>query len=255
MKRNAFVLAIAVLAPAAAMAATGIANSVHDLSAGSAASVKSTTETETCKFCHTPHHAKGSHYIFNKTRSTASYTYSDNASGKTAGGTLLPTSLVGYWSALCMGCHDGTVAIGDVANAGDGVAGIIPNVTSSKPGSVIGGFLAAGAMGYIGTDLAKNHPIGVPYAGQSFTRNGTAVTSGIPASQVGTGYGGYWPVAAGVTQPGSGVAGIVLAVGDKGQGVGIECSTCHDVHNSKGNEYLTIVNNTQSSLCRGCHAK
>ena len=35
----------------------------------------------------------------------------------------------------------------------------------------------------------------------------------------------------------------------------LECSSCHDVHNKYGNNYLLVKDNAGSALCLTCHDK
>jgi predicted CXXCH cytochrome family protein len=265
MTRNVWSFLVAATLPCAAIA-SGVVGSKHDLSSLSGNTTKATTDTETCKFCHSPHHLPSNRLLFNKTRSVASYTWGGSATATTAGGTILPTSLVGHRSALCMGCHDGTVAVGAVFNAGNGSAGVI--AVSGNTAS--GGFLnagpglltrtiVAGTQNPDGTaaggsaDINGNHPFGIPYAGSTyFGVSSTEPADGSP--------GDYWPVASGATAPSAeyiatGAAAISLVPGTGGAGLGVECGTCHDVHNLKDNNKLTIIKNDQSALCRSCHVR
>lgn len=266
MKRNLWALLAAATLPCASFAAgtaPGIVGSKHDLSfvAGNTNNIRGTTDTETCKYCHSPHHVPSQSLLFNKTLSVATYAWAGSNLGKTTRGTALPTSLVNHSSALCMGCHDGTVAIGAVFNAGGGVPGVI----AVSGIGVTGGFMTSGsgllttgavqgtlspagnAVGGSG-DLGGNHPFGIPYAGATYF----GVTSTEPATGA---QGAYWAIAAGATTPsaayiGTGAAAIKLA-----SGTGIECATCHDVHNALGTDKLTVISNNQSALCRSCHVR
>jgi hypothetical protein len=150
-------------------------------------------------------------------------------------------------SLACLSCHDGTVAINQLAT-----------------GAYIGGISSGGITNNanLGTDLTHTHPI-------SFTYD--------PAL-VGTGPGQdqwlYNPDTTLVLQPDSGpfvpgnnptITGFLLT-SDSGSNHRMECSSCHDVHNQKGSPYdpinnpkLVIINGTKggvgSLLCRSCHNK
>ena len=213
--------------PAAAFAATGIKNSKHDLSSASANTVKATAETQTCKFCHTPHTGLGSGIVplLNKTGGTKGFTTT-----ATSAGTALPTSLSGV-SNVCLGCHDGTVAIGAVQNGG-------PIAMSTVGGFVdAAGKLQGTSFAYLGgTDLSNSHPVGIPYSGMT---GSSAATAGYNAAS-----------GASVTDGTS----TVQLFGSAGA-YKIECASCHDVHNEKGNTNLLMVNNAGSALCFTCHKK
>lgn len=86
-----------------------------------------------------------------------------------------------------------------------------------------GGMITGGAN--LGTSLSNDHPIGIEYV------TGSAVARGLK-------------------DPGSVPAAAALIVSGK-----VECSSCHDVHNTLGNTALVRVDNAASALCITCHAK
>jgi predicted CXXCH cytochrome family protein len=141
-----------------------LANSKHDLSSGGGSTIKASDTTEICVFCHVPHNAQATTRapLWNHTLSTSTMTWNPV---NTTRNTVLPTSLSGDLqpSAACLGCHDGTVALGDVLNAGPyTVTGT--NVTSGKLNSSSNAYIDVGNM-------EENHPIGVskPAAKTGFT--------------------------------------------------------------------------------------
>jgi predicted CXXCH cytochrome family protein len=255
--KKLLVAALALL-PALAFAADpaavtpGIANSKHNFGTNTNAQ---STDGQICKYCHTPHHAQTTRGIWNHTKTTATYSYSDNAAAKSWEGTPLMTTInASQYSATCLSCHDGTVALGDLTNAGGGVAGIASfsgtNVTADK---------LSGGPAYFGTDLKGNHPIGVPYAGQTYFGRASAVK---PA-ELGA-MGGYYtqtsgltnaPAVAGDTQPISLARDSSVSGTGAAPTFGVECSTCHNPHNSEGINYMLRVTTNQSALCRSCHMK
>ncbi len=112
----------------------------HNLSTSGPGPVKATGTTEICVFCHTPHNAAPVAPLWNQTLSTATYTpYASSTMNAVPG---VPQGA----SKLCLSCHDGTVAIGSTAGAGQ-----IPmqGLTSGK---------LAGASS-LGTNLGDDHPI------------------------------------------------------------------------------------------------
>lgn len=268
MKKLALLLA---LAPGLALAATipstgtnetlnpptaGIVNTPHNFSSNPAAT---SADGEICKYCHTPHYSQGSHLIFNKTKSTQAINWGTQGTTPittTSEGTTLPTSLVGHYSASCMGCHDGTVALGDVSNAGGGPAGVV-NFSGT---GVTGNKLSTASWAEKTFDqgnLAGNHPIGVPYPGTgTYTVNGVSIVAfGNTTFQ--TGAGEYYTVDAnGYVQPSgsnAAVAGVVpISLAMK---KGVECSTCHNPHGSEGIEYMLRATLKSSALCLSCHNK
>ncbi len=112
----------------------------HNLSVSGPGPVKSTTMTEICVFCHTPHNANPATPLWNQALSTTNYTpYTSTTMNATAG---VPTGS----SKLCMSCHDGTVALGSTATKGQ-----IPMQGLS------GGRLTGASS--LGPNLGDDHPI------------------------------------------------------------------------------------------------
>lgn len=265
-------LVAGVFLPATALAQ--IRNSDHDLSFSSTTTVKNqnATENQICKYCHTPHRAQSTQLVWNHTASTTtSWTWGNDLDGaaltKTTAGTTLPTGLKSG-SKRCLGCHDGTVAIGDVSNAGDGAAGVIPGLASIGTfTNAAGRLIDATHMVGVGGSMGGNHPVSIPYAGQTayngLNSGSGAIADGNP--------GNYYAVAtascgsptgvctAGPTTDGRDGTKINLIPNTPGgtTNVGIECTSCHEPHNKYSpNEYFTRVDvGNASGLCRSCHNK
>ena len=276
---NRFFVCIAPLLLSSVAFAQGIRNSDHDLSFSSTGTIHDTlaTQNQICIFCHTPHKAPSTQLAWNHNGTLAtSWQWGTDLDGaaltRTSFGTPLPTTLRSS-SKRCLGCHDGSVALGDVFNAGDGAAGIIPGL-ASIPGftdaagrlidatHIIGGPVA-GTVGAMG----GNHPISIPYAGQT-GYNG--LNSLVPASLLGDVIGGYYSVStAGCTSTTGVCTTAPLSDGRNGAAinlipntpgtttnVGVECATCHEPHNRFGFDFFTRVDiRNASGLCRSCHNK
>ena len=138
------------------------------------ATVKATSETQICVFCHTPHGATSGGAVvaplWNRTLSTQTYTFYDSASldaapltGAVSAGN--PVLGPGIGSKLCLSCHDGTMAIGTI-----GVLNNTSNVTIAMQGTGTGGVMPPGTAGEntgftrkIGVDLRNDHPISFTY--------------------------------------------------------------------------------------------
>jgi len=92
---------------------------------------------------------------------------------------------------------------------------------------------AAGSAGALtgstnlGVDLSDDHPVGIVYDDALATADGELATpsTDLPANNVGL-FGGR-----------------------------VECSSCHDVHNSFSNPSLLVTSNAASALCLTCHNK
>lgn len=131
----------------------------HNLSATGPGPVKTAATTEICIFCHTPHNSSVVTPLWNQAMSSASYsTYASSTMAATVG---VPQGS----SKLCLSCHDGTVALGNTASAGQ-----IPMQ------GLIGGRLAGASS--LGSNLGDDHPISFVPA------TGTQVVNPPPGSPV-----------------------------------------------------------------------
>ena len=236
--------AIAVLLPLAAIAA--ITNSKHDLSSTStsASGIKSSSD-QICVFCHTPHKAQSTQVLWNHSAS-ANAAFSWGGVTQTSQGTVLPSG-ISTRSLRCLSCHDGSVALGDVTNFGGAAATIgVPDIAGVVAGGKLADpFYVVGASG----NLAGNHPVGIAYPGQGAgVYNGAA--SGVTAANAAAGY----VAAASITSSATPTVKLFADVATPAV-VGIECGSCHDVHNSVGLDKLLWKANAGSALCLSCHIK
>ncbi|MEW6117902.1 MAG: cytochrome c3 family protein [Nitrospirota bacterium] len=130
-------------APAAWGAKAGIASTVHNLSVSGPGELKALTETRICVFCHTPHNAAPQTPLWNKNIDPVSY---DIYASTTLH--VSPSQPTGS-SRLCLSCHDGTIALG--------------NVRTPSGGIQTTGEITSGRLSYIGTSLTNDHPISFSY--------------------------------------------------------------------------------------------
>jgi hypothetical protein len=178
-------------------------------------SVKATSESQVCVFCHTPHGADQSTGapLWNRSLSVATYVpYTSLSMDAT---TTQPTGN----SKLCLSCHDGTLAIGTV-----GVLNAKGPVTIATSGTGIGGIMPIGAgasTGFtrnIGINLTNDHPISFPY---NASLGGTAGTDGELRSPP-------------VVVNGDTIVGNRTTADQKPtfplQNDQLQCTTCHDPH-------------------------
>jgi hypothetical protein len=268
------VIVAAVATPAVAFAQVGIRNSDHDLSNTSLAPLHNANaaENQICNYCHTPHRAQSTQFLWNHTPTlNTSWTWGNDLDGNpltaTTAGTPLPTTLRSG-SKRCLACHDGSVAIGDVSNAGDGAAGIIPGLESIAGFTdATGKLIDTSHMMGAGGNMGGNHPVSIPYAGQT---GYNSLDSAVPASSLGGAVGGYYDVTtAGCVSPtglcttapatdGRNGAAINLIPNVSGgtTNVGVECTSCHEPHGKFGYGWFTRVDvENASGLCRSCHNK
>ena len=201
-----------VLVPAALMIsgsafAAGVAETKHNL-AGQGGTVDG---GRMCVYCHTPHtnSTDTSPPLWNRNDSSvASYTIYTSTTIDMAIGQP------GAESKVCLSCHDGTVALDSIVNT--------PNTGWTLGSNRV---MASTAVGYMGTDLRSEHPIGVTYnttSDTAFVALATAKGNGITFYDTGA---------------------------DR-----VECASCHDVHEYTNIPFLRNPN-TGSGLCLDCHSK
>lgn len=224
-------------------AAISVKNSKHnlsyDLSSTGTGSIKSVATgiggtSEVCVFCHTPHGGNTAAPLWNKSASVASY--STYTSDVLAG--------LGYWAAedpktgvphvktrICLSCHDGTIALGSLVNMPYGAATQIP--MEGTTGAVVQYGMPPTAAGYIGVELKDDHPVAIKHD----NNRDSELTASIPALS------SIWLY--------DGTAAKTKA----GLGTGyVECTSCHDPHNSEFGNFL-VEKNDGSALCLRCHDK
>jgi hypothetical protein len=203
--------------------ASGIAlkDSKHNLSASGPGTAKAVTEKGVCVFCHTPHNAHPGYPLWNHEVSEPHYINYWSPTLKSYASPSAAPPVDGF-SKLCLGCHDGTVALG--ATIGKiGTIKTMPNaLTPENPG-------------YLGTDLSGGHPISIKFDSQlASTRNSdTHIIMHL-----------RWPID----------DKYVKLYSTRG-GKGIQCTTCHDPHGGRGNpgEPPFWQKPTHDEVCLVCH--
>lgn len=237
-----------------------VANTIHNLSTSAPfVMYQSDNVSEVCVFCHTPHGGLLTGPLWNHSLpANNSFTHYNSATLSTALQGLSVTRVINDESLLCMGCHDGSVAVDHLIN--------YPNSLNGNPITFFGGSttdldivdLFGGVGARIGAspsntsgsgDLSDDHPISFSYAD-------------VLADPM-YGAGGSKD---GQLRPIGNTADANSALGYKGEGVRffgsnarVECSSCHDPHV----DYFTdadytpflIRPNTGSDLCLSCHIK
>lgn len=118
-------------------------------------------------------------------------------------------------SLLCLSCHDGTVGLEAFGTATTGT-----------------NFVTGTAL--LGTSLANDHPVSFTYDTALATTDGELVDPATGAS---------------------GITGGTTIAADMLYGGKMECSSCHDVHNTPGFGKLLVKSNAGSALCLTCHDK
>lgn len=267
------VVAVVTADAACAALVADVRNTKHNLSAGGSGTVKAVSETQVCVFCHTPHAAtSGVTPLWNRALSNATYSvYTSSSLDAEAIQGLLDQP--GGSSKLCLSCHDGTLAIGNVnVLGGQGSPTTQGTISIPMTGTGAGGVMPGGAgtaTGFtrnLGVDLTNDHPISVNYTSALATRDGELRL--VDANQ-------KWPPGSG-TVVGLRAPGVRPAVPLEASGAGgvgqVQCGTCHDPHlretdTTRGNHKFLRQNRFQQGIptnthdvvndiiCLACHDK
>ncbi|HWR59747.1 MAG TPA: cytochrome c3 family protein [Thermodesulfovibrionales bacterium] len=217
----------------------GVRGTKHDLSSSSSSLIKAKAgvTTEICVFCHTPHGAINptglGAPLWNHNLSTANYTVPD--SSMPAFSTML--SVVGQpdrGSRLCLSCHDGTVALGSLANTpGPGSKGSLEMVQNTA--DIV--YMPPG-LTRLGTDISGHHPVSI------------AVNDALIGARNCDFYSASLAYPTGAVKLRPTNAQYNGQFGKDGKGV--QCRSCHDPHNNNpswGNFFVKPY----SQLCISCH--
>jgi predicted CXXCH cytochrome family protein len=229
------------LLPSTAGAAVGIVGSLHDFYSNTNAWLNgspswiSGTRTNVCGECHTIHHApdpqNGPLWIHAMSQQTYK-TYAQ--AGSDTFDALGLTVALGSSSKACLSCHDGTVGINQQTSLIAGPSGVSTNQTLG--GTPI--YATDVIIPINNNDLTHMHPIGVSY---------TAAQGALPAGELKATTGTF------PNTSGSPTIGQML----KGVNHTMECSSCHDIHRTRGNAPNSGIYTVASgqNLCLGCHNK
>jgi hypothetical protein len=224
MKRSR---AIVWLLPAATVVATplfgqyaSVTQTPHNLSASGSGEVRAVTETQICKFCHIPHSAASPVALWSRRLSEAQYEVPpvrDNS------GARVVRHQPDGSSRLCLSCHDGTIALGEI-------------VGQPRPITMTGASrLEAGRPGFLGTDLTGGHPISFVVPDGEVDYADTDRDMGLkPLTSI------------------RGARGVPLDAAGK-----MQCTTCHDPHLDRyyveGQVPRFWVKPTVEEVCLACH--
>lgn len=246
----------------------------HNLSKTGTGNVKADTETQVCVFCHTPHNATVTSIapLWNRSVNTQTYTRYTSASldaNNIANG--FNDQPAGS-SVLCLSCHDGMVALGNVnvlpKNTGTpkGATGIAMSGQAGFDGKIPANYGVNTGFTRIGTDLTNDHPISITYNSSLVTADGELAAmnpsqgdTGTNGALIGIRRSGYKPLLP--LEP--------TGPGGLGQ---VQCATCHDPHLNKS-KFLRLnrlqanagpsrstnssftFNQANDIICLACHTK
>ena len=122
-----------------------IANTRHNLSVSGPGAIRASSEARICVFCHTPHSASAAAPLWNRRDPGSTYIpYSRTTASASPG---QPTGS----SILCLSCHDGTIALGEILSNPAGIT-MSGGVTTLPAGDT-----------RLGTDLSDDHPVSFDY--------------------------------------------------------------------------------------------
>ncbi len=145
--RNIVFVCFALAVPATAAAQWAINDTKHNLSVTGPGDFKALNETRICVFCHTPHNGFPSSPLWNRDLANPE-TYTPYSSTTMRARPSYPTGP----SRLCLSCHDGTVALGEVRR---------PSGKIAMQGAEL---ISPQRRSYIGTNLSDDHPVSFPYS-------------------------------------------------------------------------------------------
>lgn len=210
---------LALVGAVASAQQAGVVGTVHNLSVSGPGAIKALGETEVCKFCHIPHNPVVPQPLWGHALSRVpSYAVPQM---RRQGQAWEPPQPDGA-SRLCLSCHDGTVALGDLGR-GRQVA------MAGREG------LSPGQQGFLGTDLSGSHPV-------SFVVPDEAAAPADPGDDM-----GLKPLAA------------IRADGQvRLDGAGkMQCTTCHDPHSDRNYQPGVVphfwVKSAVTEVCQTCH--
>ena len=221
MNRPHFLLAFVVLAGPALAQQSGVAATRHNLSVSGPGEIKAATETQICKFCHVPHSALVAEPLWGHALSKVSRY--DVPVVRRAAGAVEAVPQPDGASRLCLSCHDGTVALGDLGGEGRQI-----EMAGAKR-------LDRGRRGFIGTDLSGSHPVSFLMPEADLKGRDSASDMGVrPRSLV--------------------VADGTVRLDAAGK---MQCTTCHDPHSDRYYEAGRVprfwVRPTVNEVCLACH--
>jgi predicted CXXCH cytochrome family protein len=136
-----------------AAASAGVKDSLHNLSASGPGLIKSGVADRICEFCHISHSARQEGALWARRKSAAVYIPYSSSTAIAQPGQPTGTSI------LCLSCHDGTIALGEVLSRGRRHS-IAEGLGRMPVGKALQG-----------TDLSDDHPISFEYSPSLVSQN------------------------------------------------------------------------------------
>lgn len=217
------IASVAVGLASATSARAQIVGSAHDFSG------EGWSNNQICLPCHTPHNAIGVEIngydagrLWNHALPDQGQVYRTNA------GDLSRDEALDAYSILCMGCHDGTVALDSFGGRNGSVYINGHKVTPSLRNSA-----------WVGTDLTDDHPVGASAIWPDSEPSYLNPRSSWENQTFGDSRMGRLRL---------------MSVNGEEKSV-VSCATCHEPHRRGGHDALLRIDNTSSQMCLACHNK
>ncbi len=240
----------------------GVSDTVHNLSVSGPGTIKATSETQVCIFCHTPHNADPSGPLWNHQLPSGvtylKYTSSTMVACCTAQSNAPDPNGA---TKLCLSCHDGTVALNVIVNSQGTASTVASNLASGASSYTTALATNQFALNTVGsttfTNLTGQHPVGIPFPGSTTslgaskadpTQFGTVATTGCIAG-----------VPTCVTGGAASTAGAYIYLYGTAGAYSVECASCHNPHQDNVSgltpHFLRVPSSISGGTCGACHIK
>jgi len=223
-----------------------VATTSHNLSVSGTGTIKASSEDRICIFCHISHNALPIAPLWNRASSGAVYTPYNSSTIVAAPGQ--PTGA----SILCLSCHDGTIALGDISGGEEiqmtGGAATMPTGNA-----------------YLGTNLADDHPISFVFSQATSAARGDMVSPSALVDEVKLDSSSRLQCTT-CHDPHDNTFGKFLVVDNRGSAL---CETCHKKTNWPSSPHKTSLatwngigndpwpnsdySNVADNACQSCH--
>jgi predicted CXXCH cytochrome family protein len=247
----------------------GIIGSPHDFTKVPGIASPSGGVTDACAFCHfddgigkpSPS-IMGVLFSWSQRLSTQRFFWSN----VTESGTRLPTNLTTWAgsSKICLGCHGDVAPTNDTSQVASVVGGsayaddnrtvplwargakVANRAAPGRFAAVVAKLDARRLKIAVGGDLNGTHPVGIPYP-----------YGGVPGTYNGVATGSHVELKGFVSAPNTvklfTTAGEKVVHGTQVGATGMECASCHDVHNEEVRDRW-LLRDTRRQLCLDCHS-
>ena len=202
--------------------AGSIVTTKHNLSTSGAGGIRAVDTSEICIFCHTTHSGRSYAPLWNRDDSPVVYTLYDSSTLHSTPGQ--PDGA----SKLCLSCHDGTIALGNVISRTDDF-----DMTGTLDGKIPGS-----ARSNLGIDISDDHP--VSFDATSAVGASSELTHPPLGDSVRYDAGGKIQCTS-CHNPHDGMYGCFLVKNNQGASI---CKTCHEPTGFAGTSTHDVVPST-----------